>query len=253
MHNLIYTLIANQYRETPSRTLAKTWTGSLLCSVWEGEIHLAKDFEEPLFLIPRKSVTEHSLFEPSVLDNSPVLSIGRTTGSTPESVYRKARLQTALDFITPDSYDWIILSDPYYIALRNLDHLFESEADILVESLKSQDRYLDFVAIRRPHFHKFVSAWLNLIIRNNSASEAAAYNSNLFETAESLGLKVDNFEHGEISSLHDNPACLLTETLPAIVHVSGDSYQRRVWLASAIYLATKYSSPRGIFLDFIDM
>ncbi len=273
--SLIYTVAFTPPGWRGSRTMAKLLCASLLRHFWSGDIVVFRNFAEPLFPVQRPGLEE-------VFVETPEVEGSQNRG--------KACLLSALayrflaaEMIDPSPYEWIGYFDADCLGLRNLDHLFDSDADILVqpeagrsmlhsrafngyigakESLQPErNQWLrayghginaGTVAIRARHYHEVMAQWREIFertpARHPDMRDQTAWNRLLLDTT----LRVGTFEKGEIMfPFHLNPG-FLDYQHAALLHFVGGDQREKINLAFALHMMKTYGDAGGLLLDLLE-
>jgi hypothetical protein len=124
--NLIYTVAYDPPGWRGSRTMAKLLCSSLLRGFWGGEIMVFRNFVQPLFPVERKGLEEIHIDVPEIGE-------GPEAGKKCLEAALKARFQAVEWIEDPARYEWIVYLDADCLALRDVEHLFAGNADVLVQ------------------------------------------------------------------------------------------------------------------------
>jgi hypothetical protein len=120
--NLIYIIAFDRPGLRGGRTMSKLLCSSLLRGFWSGQIVVFRNFEAPLFPVERKGLEEVFIGTPNFG------TWGEFMNGALEARFR------AVEWIKrPEQYEWIIYLDADCLALRDVEHLFTGDADLLVQ------------------------------------------------------------------------------------------------------------------------
>jgi hypothetical protein len=228
MPDLIITPGYNLDNSPITRNSCKVWLSSLLRHSWSGKIIALRNTPEALFPVGRPSLTEVD-FKDRIMSMPVVME---KAGSA-----AVAAVITALEFAETNQleFEWLLYSDVRSVALRNLDHLFSSPADILI----SDDRGLldeGFFAVKKKH----VPA---LIARCKEVGVARALLS--------PGWRIRRFENGEV--VRTSPGVPISELLHAavirLVQMDEPDHSR---LAFGLHMMATYWNPDGLYMDLLE-
>ncbi len=255
--------------------MAKLLCSSLLRHFWSGEIVVFRNFEEPLFPVERKGLEEIHV------ETAP-FGEGREAG--------KACLASALEFrfraaemIDADRYEWIAYLDADCLALRNLDHLFAGDADILVQAeagrkMRESQVFNGYIgdeeilapvcntwlrnegdginagtfAVRGANYAEVMEEWKRIFesepARHTEMRDQTAWNRLLLDTE----LRIRPFERGEIRfPLHLDKG-FLDYKQAALLHFVGGKQRDKIDLAFALHMMKTYGDAGGLFLDLLE-
>jgi hypothetical protein len=276
--NLIYIIAFDLpgYRE--NRTLAKILCCSLLRNFWAGKIIVFRNTEYPLFPVARQNLEEIFIESLPAIDGIADQTI----------ILRALRMRfDAADLIPdPHLYDKVIYIDADCLVARDIEHLFISDHDIIVQPEYGRilskepvfNGYLhDFgspptsfipfrrgswltgdglnagtVCIRGSIFKDFMSQWKEIFesepARHDQYRDQTAFNRLILDTNYTVG----KFEKGEIMfPLHINQSFLQYKEA-AILHFLGGSTGDKIDLSFGLYMSITYGDRSGLFLDILE-
>lgn len=121
--NLIYTVAVDPAGSTGYRTLSKLLALSLRRTFFSGEVIIFRNSPAPLFYVERKGIEEIYIATEHV----------STARDLPYVWSWKYRVAATID---TSKYEKIMFLDADCMALKNVDHLFECEDDVLVQREK---------------------------------------------------------------------------------------------------------------------
>ncbi len=273
--NLIYTVAFDLPGWRGGRQMAKLLCSSLLRQFWSGEIVVFRNFVEPLFPVERKGLEE-------VFVETPEVGEGREAGERCLKAALEFRFRAAAQ-LDPSRYGWMAYLDADCLALRNLDHLFSGDAEILVQPevghrMKDSHVFNGYLgpgvepkatrnawlvregnginagtfAVRAEHYAEVMERWREIFEseppRHADMRDQTAWNRLLLETE----LRVRPFERGEIRfPLHLDKG-FLDYRHAALLHFVGGKQRDKIDLAFALHLMTTYGDAGGLFLDLLE-
>ncbi len=273
--DLIYTVAFDLPGWRGGRQMAKLLCSSLLRQFWSGEIVVFRNFAEPLFPVERKGLEE-------VFVELANFGKGKAAAS--------ACLATALEFrfraatlLDPARYRWMAYLDADCLALRNPDHLFAGDAEILVQPEAGRGMADSHVfngylapgekpeavrngwlvregnginagtfAVRAGRYVEVMDRWREIFEseppRHTDMRDQTAWNRLLLDTE----LPVMPFERGEIQfPLHLDKG-FLDYKQAALLHFVGGRQRDKIDLAFALHMMKTYGDPGGLFLDLLE-
>lgn len=234
MPNLVLTAILDSHVSRQWRSCGKLWAASLLRHQWKGAIRIARNFPQPLFPVARTDLREADFVPP----------LGKATTKVVKwkSLAREHQLAAAGRIAVAEEYDWILLADADCIAIRNLDHLFVGEGDLLVSRSGSVPDP-GFVAVRGSRLPDFVKG-LRAAGGLTEAGLAAVVQSDTW--------KVREFERGEVLRPNDTGVTLADLAQAAVIHFSGMKEEEKHQLAFAFHMMAVYGDADGLFFDMME-
>lgn len=266
--NLIYLVAFDAHGHQGARVMAKLLVSSLLKSLWSGDIMVFRNHPTPLFPVGRPGLTEvYCETKPWKAHN-------------PEDV-EDCLLESlkwrflAREQIDSSQYDFICYLDSDCLALRNVDHLFDQEADVLIQRergrriddpvfngyLTEEERRLlkvdginaGTIAVRGSCFQELMRNWEKVYLSeppvHDRFRDQTALNRLLLDTS----LKVSPFERGEIRFPFHLDLSYSDFRPAAILHMVGKGQKEKIDLAFAFYMSTYYNDGQGLFLDFLEV
>lgn len=273
--NLIYTVAFDPPGWRGGRTMAKLLCTSLLRQFWSGEIVVFRNFPEPLFPVERKALEE-------VFVATPEVGEGRGAGERCLKAALEHRFRAA-QMLDASRYEWVAYLDADCLALRNLDHLFAGNAEILVqpeEGRKMADSHVfngyisrdealspsrnawlsaagyginaGTFAVRAERYAEVMAQWKEIFesqpVRHADMRDQTAWNRLLLDTE----LKASPFERGEILFPFHLDKGFLDYKHAALLHFVGGEQRDKIDLAFALHLMKTYGDPGGLFLDLLE-
>jgi hypothetical protein len=281
--NLIYTVAFDLPGWRTGRTMAKLLSSSLLRGFWSGQLMVFRNFAHPLFPVERKNLEE-------VFIQTPDFGKGSEAGSNCLKAALEARFEVLKWIPEPEQYEWICYLDADCLALRNLDHLFVGDADLLVQpergrSLRDDavfNGYLESGKEPAPTGNEPVTlpppnAWLGrdginagtFAVRGSKYAEVMAEWSRIYKSEPArhtdfrdqtafnkllleTGLRVKPFERGEIMFPFHLDKGFLDYKEAALLHFVGGRPKDKVDLAFALHMMRTYGEEGGLFLDLLE-
>lgn len=273
--NLIYTVAFDQPGWRGGRTMAKLLCSSLLRQFWSGEIVVFRNFPEPLFPVERKGLEE-------VFVETPYFGEGKLAGQACLAAALQYRFE-ASRMLDASRYEWMAYLDADCLALRNLDHLFAGDADILVQpeiGRKMRDShvlngYIDqdellspqrnawllreanginagTFAVRSHCYGEVMERWRAIFesqpARHTDMRDQTAWNRLLLD----MDYHAQPFERGEIMFPLTLDKGFLDYKEAALLHFVGGEQRDKIELAFALHMAKTYGDPGGLFLDLLE-
>jgi hypothetical protein len=272
---LIYTVAFDPPGWRGSRTMAKLLCSSLLRQFWSGEIVVFRNFPEPLFPVERKGLEE-------VYVETPEVGEGKDAGKRCLAAALSFRFR-ASDWLDASRYEWMAYIDADAIALRNPDHLFAGEADILVQPEPGRKMAASHVfngyigigetlspmrnawlgldgnginagtfAVRSRHYHALMAEWQAIFDRkpprHAEMRDQTAWNRLLLDTQ----LRALPFERGEIQFPFHLDKGYLDYKDAALLHFVGGGQRDKIDLAFALHMMRTYGDEGGLYLDLLE-
>ncbi len=270
---LVYTVAFDLPGWRGSRTMSKLLVSSLLRGFWAGEIVVFRNFETPLFPVERKGLEE--VFVPT-----PDLGEGTEAGKRCLKEALEARFRAVDWIVEPERFDWIAYLDADCLALRDLEHLFAGEADLLVQPERDRplasetvfNGYLETsepksarngwlgreginagtFAVRGSKFRQLMEEWRRIYesdpIRHGEFRDQTAFNRLLLDS----DLRIQPFERGEIQFPFHLDKGFLDYRQAALLHFVGGKQRDKVDLAFALHMMRTYGDESGLFLDLLE-
>jgi len=226
MPNLAISAVVGQRSSHSARVSGKIWCASLLRHLWDGQILIGRNFPQPLFPFGRPGLDEVEL--PQGL---PYLDPGSNELS---DLARQHTLALAAEVAGVDG--WVLLADTPAVVLRNLDHLFDSDRDVLVSRVAGHFEP-GFLAVRGSCLREFV-------VELQSVGIEVALRGGKWTWAE--------FERGEVLHAAD-PECNVEDfTKAAVLLFSGLDETTRRRAAFGFHMMSVYDDEAGHFLDILE-
>ena len=274
--NLIYTVAYDLPGWRGSRTMSKLLCSSLLRGFWSGEILVIRNFAQPLFPVERKGLSE-------IYIETPDFGTGEEAGKRCLKAALEARFLAGQWITNPEQYDWICYLDADCLALRDVEHLFAGDADLLVQPERGRNVFSDMVfngyleggaggvsargrnswlgrdginagtfAVRGNKFEEVMQEWKRIHdsqpVRHKEFRDQTAFNKLLLETE----LRVKPFERGEIMFPFHLDKGFLDYRDAALLHFVGGKQKDKIDLSFALHMMRTYGEEGGLFLDLLE-
>jgi hypothetical protein len=277
--NLIYTVAYDLPGWRGSRTMSKLLCSSLLRGFWSGEILVLRNFAQPLFPVERKGLNE-------VYVETPDFGTGEEAGKKCLREALEARFMAGQWIENPEQYDWICYLDADCLALRDVEHLFAGDADLLVQPERGRKVFSEMVfngylkegaassdgvkapgrngwlgrdginagtfAVRGNKFEEVMREWKRIYesepARHKEFRDQTAFNKLLLET----DLRVKEFERGEIMFPFYLDKGFLDYRQAALLHFVGGKQKDKIDLSFALHMMRTYGEEGGLFLDLLE-
>lgn len=248
-----------------SHQMAKLLVASLLRSHFTGEILVFRNRPKPLFQVPRVGVQE-------VYISTPPWD-GEKGGDECLAEVLSWRFR-ARDLINTDQHDVITYLDNDCLALRNIDHLFVGDWDLLYQPERGRpikdevfNGYLEdeelknlqgnginagTFAVRSEHYHAVTEYWEEIFERDPTQHDRfrdqTAWNRLLLDTS----LKKVAFERSEIAfPFHLDPD-YREYRKAALLHMVGGTASEKLAFAMGQFMSTYFHDEYGVYLDLIE-
>jgi hypothetical protein len=228
-----------------------------------------------LFPVERRGLEE-------VFVETPEVGQGKGAGERCLQAALEYRFRAA-EMLDPSRYEWLAYLDADCLALRNLDHLFTGEADILVQpeagrSMRDSHVFNGYLplgdpcvphrnhwlaasgdgvnagtfAVRGRHYASVMQQWLEIFERtpprHAEMRDQTAWNRLLLDT----DLRARPFERGEIMFPFHLDKGFLDYKQAALLHFVGGEQSDKIDLAFALHLMRTYGDPGGLFFDLLE-
>ncbi len=274
--NLIYTVAYDLPGWRGSRTMSKLLCSSLLRGFWSGEILVIRNFAQPLFPVERKGLSE-------IYIETPDFGTGEEAGKRCLKAALESRFLAGQWITNPEQYDWICYLDADCLALRDVEHLFAGDADLLVQPERGRNVFSDTVfngyleggasgvsargrnswlgrdginagtfAVRGNKFEEVMQEWKRIHdsqpVRHKEFRDQTAFNKLLLETE----LRVKPFERGEIMFPFHLDKGFLDYRDAALLHFVGGKQKDKIDLSFALHMMRTYGEEGGLFLDLLE-
>ena len=274
--NLIYTVAYDLPGWRGSRTMSKLLCSSLLRGFWSGEILVIRNFAQPLFPVERKGLSE-------IYIETPDFGKGEEAGKRCLKAALESRFLAGQWITNPEQYDWICYLDADCLALRDVEHLFAGDADLLVQPERGRNVFSDMVfngyleggaggvsargrnswlgrdginagtfAVRGNKFEEVMQEWKRIHdsqpVRHKEFRDQTAFNKLLLETE----LRVKPFERGEIMFPFHLDKGFLDYRDAALLHFVGGKQKDKIDLSFALHMMRTYGEEGGLFLDLLE-
>lgn len=280
MPNLVLTVVIDRPGRRHWRGCGKIWAASLLRHQWDGVVRMSRNAPEPLFLMERVGLEERERPEAVLAD------LGEDDEGQRGAKWRREGLERRLAMMAEvgdaGDFDWVLLADADCVALRNLDHLFMREEELLV-SRGAGGIDPGFVAVRGERLAELVEALrsggggtghgvsggegvsgagagvsgADFKIGAPSGAPSEARRGEF--TAEGLGRLVESgrwrvgeFERGEVVRPGDPGVTLEDLAEAAVVHFAGMSVAHKQRMAFSLHMGAVYGDESGLFFDMME-
>lgn len=193
-----------------------------------------RNFPQPLFPVARADLHETEF--------TATLGRAKTKQVNWKSLSRERQLEAAAIISGAEDFDWVLLADADCVALRNPDHLFAGNNDVLV-SMANGSPDPGFFAVRGARLQDFVRA---------SRAAGGLTKSGLASIIRSGGWKVREFERGEVLRPNDPDVSLTDLANATVIHFSGMKVEDKHRLAFAFHMMAVYGDGGGLFFDMME-
>lgn len=234
MNGLAVTVVVDSPGSRVWRACGKLWAASLLRHQWGGRVVVRRNFEHVLFPVERAGLEEVAFGKP--------FDAGRDGGKAAAAECRDRLLEAAEAAAGGGDWEWVLLADADCVALRNLDHLFGGDADLLV-SRGGGAPDPGFVAVRGGRLAAFAAA-----LREAGGLTAAG----LRTVCASGGWRVREFERGEVVRPGDPGVGVRELADAAVIHFAGLAPADKQRLAFAFHMMAVYGDKDGLFFDLLE-
>ena len=256
--------------------MSKLLCSSLLRGFWSGEILVIRNFAQPLFPVERKGLSE-------IYIETPDFGKGEEAGKRCLKAALESRFLAGQWITNPEQYDWICYLDADCLALRDVEHLFAGDADLLVQPERGRNVFSDMVfngyleggaggvsargrnswlgrdginagtfAVRGNKFEEVMQEWKRIHdsqpVRHKEFRDQTAFNKLLLETE----LRVKPFERGEIMFPFHLDKGFLDYRDAALLHFVGGKQKDKIDLSFALHMMRTYGEEGGLFLDLLE-
>ncbi|MEK7954218.1 hypothetical protein [Luteolibacter soli] len=260
---LAYTIAFDLKGVSGCRILAKLLTSSLLRTDFDGDIVIFRNSPQPIFMIPKAGVYE--VF----------IDADRQDGvELAHEAWRQKFLVRHHFPVRVENYEKVVFLDADSLALRNIDHLFDSKHDILyaperglhatsaqfscffkeddLPSLSGWGVNSGTIAVRSDRYYQVMEDW-EQIDRSEPpqprcCSDQGSWNFLLKNKQYSKW----PFERGELlfpMYLHTR---YVEYSKAALVHCLGGSLAEKVRFTFGLFASTFYCDPTGLIVDMLD-
>ncbi len=263
MKNLALILSFDQPGSRRWRTCGKLAVSSLLRSLWDGEIRLVRNYEQPLFPTGRQGLLEAC--NPGFDHHNRLLGwrreaeLGEEIGKAglrgeawdrqvAKEAARLLQLEEIAALERPERYAWVVLADADVVALRNLDYLLDRDEEVLVTDSRAPDP--GFVAVRGRLLKELAVKWRTA--RGARKGWESGHGRDLAAALAKGGWRAGRFERGEVLRA-DTPGTGLADLKnAAVIHFGGMAPKDKQRLAFAFHIMTVYGDEDGLFLDMLE-
>jgi len=266
--NLIYTVAFDAEGYRGARMMVKLLTSSLLKTMWSGDIIVFRNDHIPLFPVGRPGLKE-VLCEVDQWDATDSEDINHCLLEALQWRFK------ARHYIDDSHYNYICYLDCDCLALRNLDHLFQSTADVLIQRERGraiQDAvfagYLSndelnmltldgvnagSIAMKGSIFQHFTEKWEEVFesepLQHKRFRDQTALNRLLLDS----DFNVRSFEKGEIRFPFHIDSRYQDYRESALVHLVGEGQKEKIDFAFAFYMSAFYNDGNGFLLDLLEI
>lgn len=234
MQNLALTMILDFHGSRQWRSCGKLWVASLLRHQWGGRIHLERNFPQPLFPVARLDLQESEF--PARPGRTETKLVNWKAHS------RGRQLEVATMVTGVEKFDWVLLADADCVALRNPDHLFVGNNDVLV-SMTGGLPDPGFFAVRGGRV---------LELAKELRAIGGLTTAGLASVIRSGGWTVREFERGEVLRPNDPGVSLSDLAHGAVIHFAGMKPEEKHRLAFAFHMMAVYGDGDGLFFDMME-
>lgn len=234
MRNLVITSILDGHGSRQWRSCGKLWAASLLRHQWGGRVHMERNFPQPLFPVARTDLHESEF----------VSTLGRANTKKVDwkQLSRERQLEAADTVSAVEEFDWILFADADCIAIRNPDHLFVGNCDLLTSVARGVPDP-GFVAVRGQRLQEFTK---------ELRAAGGLTKAGLASVVRSGGWMVREFERGEVLRPSDPDVSLTDLAHAAVIHFTGLKPEDKQRLAFAFHMMAVYGDGDGLFFDMME-
>jgi hypothetical protein len=195
---------------------------------------MERNFPQPLFPVARMDLHETEF--------ATTLGRAKTKQVDWRALSRERQLDVADIVSEEEEFDWILFADADCIALRNPDHLFVGDGDLLVSSAHGLPDP-GFVAIRGARLRDFVRAL---------RAAGGLTKPGLASAIRTGEWRVREFERGEVLRPNDPDVSLTDLAHAAVIHFAGMKPEDKYRLAFAFHMMSVYGDGDGLFFDIME-
>ena len=248
--------------------MAKMLVSSLLRTMWSGDIIVFTNQELPLFPVGRPGLREIFCEQPQWNSHDPD-DIQECLRNALEWRFKSHHL------IDETKYEKIAYFDCDCVCLRNIDHLFVNNRDVLIQEERGRPIQDDVfsgyltpeeistlrrdginagsIAIKASLFHDFMEEWQKIYEaeprQHSEFRDQTALNRLLLDSKINIG----KFERGEICFPFHLDTRYQDFKDAALLHMVGEGQKEKIDFAFAQYMAAFFNDGHGVFLDFLEM
>jgi hypothetical protein len=250
---LLVTWSFNETGNPSPGNLVKNQASSLMRSFFSGRISIFKNYQTPLFKIDRRNVDEEMVSLPIIGKSEEAMSNATT-----------AFLFQLPKHLKPDGRQWVIVSDPAGVALRNIDHLIPADAsrsfgptsvDLywtkITQAPDKSGKALatpGFWAVRLEHLELVLQRWQTVRAKTLGSSDEEVWT----RTLEELPLTKRPFEKGEVVAPAMNRLDWEEAGNAAFVTVAGWPRKEARRFLEALYFGTYLGDDTGMILNILE-
>lgn len=220
------------------RSCSKLWVSSLLRHQWDGKVVLRHNFVHPVFAVGRESLEEKEVLPDAIV------------GPGKEMMWRDMGRWNAIGYLEEleekklEPYEWLLLADADCVCLRNMDHLFASEADVgVLVSMVNGMPDPGFLAVRANKAKEFA---------NTVRACGGLMGKSLANALSTTGWKSNEFERGEVLRPSDPGVTLSDLANATVVHFTGMPVEEKHRLAFAFHMMGAFHDKDGLFFDLLE-
>jgi hypothetical protein len=234
----------------------KILVSSLSRSLFNGSIHIFRNYETPLFKAERRQINE--VFLSTSQMEMPRMKIG---------IESREFLLGHCKYLNPEPRQWVIIPDAAGLALRNIDHLIPADSNVADASAvadfywtkiekRNEDRgevpaSVGMWAVRGEHLSMVLERWQSVrrdLPAGESIDEAAVWS----QLVRDLPLRKKSFEKGEVYAPRIGAVDWEAVSNAAFVTVP-DWPEKEQWkFLQALYFGTYFGDETGLMLNILD-
>ena len=261
--NLAYTIAFDEPDSGTLRQLAKLLVSSLRRSFFDGDILVIHNSPNPVFLMELAGVREIQMETPLLAGDE----LAR---------YAMAFKPKVSEWIDTDLYSKILFLDADCIALRNIDHLLEPDADMIIqrergrpiqeevfsaylteqERAESKDWGINSGtwAVRASRYRELMGKWDDLQQQpaDTPWTEQGAWNRVIIDSA-GAGLVVRSFEANEIQFPLKQSIAWKRYMEAALLHLLGGKIEEKLKFSFGVYMQQYFHDDKATLLNILDM
>jgi hypothetical protein len=250
---LLVTWSFNETGDPSPGILVKNQASSLMRSLFSGSLLIFKNYPTPLFKIDRRNVDEEMVSLPIVGKSDRAID-----GGTAAFIFQMPK------HLKSEGRQWVIVSDPAGIALRNIDHLIPTEASqpfgppsvdlywtkVAEDSNKGRKLLASpgFWAVRAEHLEMVLERWQAARAEAPGLSQEEVWGRVL----EELPLSKRPFEKGEVVAPRMSGLDWEEASNAAFVTVAGWPKKEAKRFLQSLYFGTYLGDDSGIILNLLE-
>ena len=250
---LLFTWSFNETGNPAPGILVKNQVSSLMRSLFSGGISIFKNYQTPLFKIDRRNVDEEVVSLPIIGKSTEAIE-----GGTAAFIFQMTK------HLKSEGRQWVIVSDPAGIALRNIDHLIPTETS---QSFGPPSVDLYWTEVREgpdkggkplasPGFWAVRSEHLELVLQRWEAARDEGWGVSQEEVwtrvLEKLPLKKKPFEKGEVVAPRMGGLDWEEASNAAFITVAGWPKKESRRFLQALYFGTYLGDDTGMILSLLE-